>query len=64
LKACEKEEITKVYMNAHTWYVKHMHVKSLSNLESLKVKVINNLIENLRVFDDLEKVEKGKNAQS
>lgn len=51
-------------MNAQTWYVKHMHVKSLSNLESLKVKVINNLIENLRVFDDLEKVEKGKNAQS
>jgi hypothetical protein len=30
----------------------------------LKVKVFNKLIESLRAFDDLEKLEKGKNAQS
>ncbi len=48
-------------MNAHTWCVKHMHIESLSNLESLKVKVFNKLIESFRAFDDLEK---GKKAQS
>jgi hypothetical protein len=30
----------------------------------LKVKVFNKLIESLRAFDDLEKLEKGKNVQS
>jgi len=38
-----------------------MHIESLSNLESLKVKVFNKLIESFRAFDDLEK---GKKAQS
>jgi len=32
-----------------------MHIESLSNLESLKVKVFNKLIESFRAFDDLEK---------